>query len=202
MHITLYYTPGTRALRPRWLLEELDITYDLKTIDLFSGAGNTPEYKAIHPMGLVPALEINGQVQLESGAMCHWLADHFIAAGLAPTPGDPTRINYEQWMFFVPGTLEPPAWLMVMHASILPEPQRVDAIIPWATKRYLSAVNTLDTSLNGKPYLCGDHFTAADVMAGSTLMWLPEILKKHPNLQDYVDRLKQRDSYARAIADC
>lgn len=198
MHITLHYTPGTRAIRPRWLLEELEITYDLKTVDLFDGGGNSPEYKAIHPMGLVPALEINGQVQLESGAMCHWLADHFIAAGLAPTPDDPTRINYEQWMFFAPGTLEPPAWLVVLHSKILPETQRVDSVVPWAMKRYLAAVKSLGETLNGKKYLLGDTFTAADIMVGSTLMWIPDALNDYPTMQDYTDRLKQRGAYIRA----
>lgn len=199
MHITLHYTPGTRAIRPRWLLEELEVTYDLKMIDLFGGEAERPEYQAIHPLGQVPALEINGQIQLESGAMCHWLADHFIAGGLAPTPGDPSRVNYEQWMFFAPGNLEPPAFYALLHSKILPEAQRVEPFVPWAMQRYLKAVETVDQALNGKAYLLGDKFTAADIMIGSTLMWITDALKDYPALQDYTGRLQQRSAYIRTI---
>ena len=200
MQITLHYTPSTRAIRPRWLLEELDVSYQLKTLDLFAGKGNTPEYKAIHPLGYVPALEINGQIQLESGAMCQWLADHFIAAGLAPTPGDPPRIKYQQWMYFTPGTLEPPAWLILMHSRVLPEEQRVDSIIPWASERYQGILEVVNDALDGRSYLVDDSFTAADIMTGSTLMWVPETLENFPDLQAYVERLQQRDAFKRASA--
>ena len=48
MHITLHYSPGTRAIRPRWLSsEELDISYDLKRDRSAGGECNKPEYKAI-----------------------------------------------------------------------------------------------------------------------------------------------------------
>lgn len=200
MHITLHYTPGTRAVRPRWLLEELDIPYDLNTIDLFHGGGDSARYRAIHPLGLVPALQINGQVQLESGAMCHWLADRYIAAGLAPTPDDPARIRYEQWMYFAPGTLEPPAWYALLHAKMLPASQRIESIVPWALQRYADAVETVDAALNGKACLLGERFSAADIMVGSTLMWIPEALDQCPTLRQYVERLQQRPAYQRATA--
>jgi glutathione S-transferase len=201
MHITLHYTPGTRAIRPRWLLEELDIPYELNRLDLYGGECNKPEYKAIHPLGQVPALEINGQIQLESGAMLHWLADHFIATELAPTPGDPTRINYEQWMFFTPGTLEPPAFYAILHSKILPKAQRIEDFVPWAMQRYLQSVEVVDNALDGKTFLLGDKFSAADIMVGSTLMWIPDALLDFPCLQEYVNRLKERDAFIRATKD-
>ncbi len=198
MNLTLHYTPGTRAIRPRWLLEELDVNYDLSVVDLFNGGGNTPEYKTVHPLGQVPALEIDGQIQLESGAMCQWLADHFTDAGLAPAVNTPSRISYEQWMFFAPGTLEPPAWLILMHTRILPESQRITAIEPWATERYKAAASLLEEVMKEKNYLLGDSFTAADIMVGSTLMWLPEILNHYPVLHSYVNRLQQRQAFIQA----
>jgi len=200
MHITLYFTPGTRAIRPRWLLEELEIKYDLVNIDLRGGAAQTPEYLAVHPLGQVPAMRINGQAMIESCAMCHWLADHFAGAGLAPAHGDSNRIRYEQWMAFAPGTLEPPAFYALLHSRILPEDQRIPAILPWVRERYARAVAVVAAAMDEKAYLVGDQFSAADIMVGSTLMWLPDVLEDHPNLRAYLMRLKQRPAFQRATA--
>jgi glutathione S-transferase len=198
MHITLYFTPGTRAIRPRWLLEELEVKYDLEIIDLFGGEGQKPQYRAVHPLGQVPAMRINGQLMLESGAMCHWLADHYAGVGLAPPHGDPTRIPYEQWMAYAPGSLEPPGFYALLHSRILPEDRRIPAIVPSLMKRYARAVAVVAEALAEKAYLLGDRFSAADIMVGSTLMWLPDVLADHPNLGAYVDRLRQRPAYRRA----
>jgi glutathione S-transferase len=69
MEIELYYTPHTRSLRPRWLLEELEIPYTIHPVDLFGGERNPT-----HPLGSVPSMRVDGEWMIESGAMCHWLA--------------------------------------------------------------------------------------------------------------------------------
>ena len=201
MDITLYHTPRTRSLRPRWLLEEMQLPYELRTIDLFGGEGQTPEYRKIHPHGAVPAVEIDGEAMFESAAICHWLSDHFAEKKLAPAFTDPLRRRYEQWMFYVPGTLEPLPFTILLHGTILPEAQRVPDIVPWATRLYRSTLKVLEQELSDKPYLLGDSFSTADIMAASTLMWLPELLHDYPSLQAYTARLQQRDAYARACND-
>jgi len=35
--LTLYFAPQTRAIRPRWMLEEIDTPYDLVRLDLLAG---------------------------------------------------------------------------------------------------------------------------------------------------------------------
>ena len=91
MELTLYYTPKTRAFRVRWLLEELGLEYRLEHIDLHAGEGNTPEYRAIHPLGQVPALKVDNEVMFESGAMLQWLAETHLDKGLAPALDSPWR---------------------------------------------------------------------------------------------------------------
>jgi glutathione S-transferase len=49
----LYFAPRTRAVRPRWLLEELGVPYELVKLDLTRQENNTPEYLAVHPLGEV-----------------------------------------------------------------------------------------------------------------------------------------------------
>ena len=193
MEIELYYTPHTRSLRPRWLLEELNIPYTLRPVDLFGGERNPA-----HPLGSVPAMRIDGEAMFESGAMCHWLADRFPEKGLAAAFDDASRRAYEQWMFFVPGTLEPPAFDLLMHTMILPEKHRVEEIVGFAEKGYKRVLRMLATELDHDGYLLGTTFSCADIMAASTLNWLPDMLEPYPALQAYVQRVTARDAYTRA----
>jgi len=193
--IELFHTPHTRSVRVRWLLEELGLPYRLRAVDLFGGERNPA-----HPLGSVPALRVNGETLIESGAICHWLTDRFPGAGLAPAPAAAARSLYEQWMFFVPGTLEPPAFDILLHTEILPPARRVGAILPFARKRYYAVLKVLEAELAQQDYLLGQQFTTADIMAGSTLIWLPGMLQNYPVLQAYIDRLRARPGWLRAVA--
>ncbi len=73
------------------MLEEIGAPYELRVLDLKAGEQRTPAYLAINPMGKVPALEHEGALITEVGAICLYLADAFPQAGLAPAIGDPLR---------------------------------------------------------------------------------------------------------------
>ena len=195
MQIELFYTPQTRAGRPRWLLEELGVPYRLRPVDLFGGERNPA-----HPLGSVPSLRIDGETLIESGAICHWLADRFPDKGLAPAMDDPRRARYEQWMFFVPATLEPPAFEVLLHTRILPARHRVEAIVPFATKGYRRVLRMLAKELDHDGYLLGAEFSCADIMMGTTLSWLPEQLDDYPPLLAYTQRVTARPACRRAMA--
>lgn len=200
MSITLYYMPQTRSLRPRWMLEELQLPYQLKPIDLFAGEGQTAEYRRINPLGRVPALDIDGHIMLESCAMCHWLADRHLERGFAPRLEHPTRARYEEWMYYVPATLEPPAWQIILHTRILPVQQRIDAIIPFARQQYQLALEHLAATLQQRDYLIDNAFTTADLLVASQILALPKELDNFPILQSYAQRMSERPAFQRAIA--
>ena len=200
MDIKLYHTTQSRSVRPRWLLEEMGLDYQLIDIDLFGGEGETAEYKKIHPLGQVPAMEVNGDIMLESGAMCHWLTDSYDDHTLAPSIGEPLRKQYEQWMSFAQASLEPWPWLAMLHDRYLPEEQRVAEIVPWAKARMEPSLIVLNDALLGKDYLLGKQFTSADIMIGSVLMWVQDSLTRFPELLVYTQRLKARPAYERAAA--
>jgi glutathione S-transferase len=201
MHLTLFHTPNTRSVRVRWLLEELALPYELKIIDLFQGEGNRPEYRSTHPLGMVPALKVDDDIMFESGAICQWLADQYPEHGLAPATDSSLRRAYEQWMFFAVTTLEMPAWEILLHSTILPKiaaDQAVQEIIPFATRRYQEVLGMLDKVMSDRKYLVNNAFSAADIMSGYTLMWLPDLLEPFPALQAYTGRLFKRRAFLRA----
>src|SRR3546814_18056112 len=74
-------------------------------------------YRAINPMGKVPAIVHNGRVVTECAAICAYLADAFPGAGLAPAPAE--RADYYRWLFFTAGPVEQA--ITAQHFGIEPD---------------------------------------------------------------------------------
>ena len=97
----------SRAVTTHWMLAELDAEHEQVLVDFPKGENNTPEYRAINPMGKIPAL-VDGQVVItETAAICAYLADKFPDKGLAPAPNSTERGRYYRFLFFTGTTLEP-----------------------------------------------------------------------------------------------
>lgn len=199
MELILYYLSGSRAQRVRWLLEELELDYKLQHIDLFKGEGNTPEYLALHPLGQLPVMKIDGSAMFESGAIVQWLAESNLDKGFAPALDSPQRREFNQWMYFSVTNLEAPAWEIMLHSKILPEDAAVKAIIPFATNNLLQVLTVIDKELKEKNYMVDNKFSAVDIMIGYILMWFPEYVDTFSNLKSYTKNLQQRPAYIRSI---
>jgi glutathione S-transferase len=197
----LYYVPLTRASRPRWMLEELGVPYELVRID--RAWTKSREYLAIHPLGHVPAFTDGDLTMFESAAIVSYLADKYPDKQLAPPPGTPERGLYYQWMFFVMATMEPPLVAVFNEQVKKPEPERDQKVIAAARARFTQILDVLDGALAGKEYILGDRFSAADIMIASALAWskFMGLLDHHPRVQAYSKRMADRPAAKRARAD-
>jgi len=196
----LYYSPQTRAGRPRWLLEEIGAPYEIVSLDLQKGEHKKPDYMKIHPHGAVPAL-VDGDLALfESAAICMYLADKFPDKKLAPPLGTPARGLYYQWMLYSMATLEPPVLEVFLNTVMLPEAERSAAAVEKARTSFAVVAKVLSNALTGRDFILGEQFSAADVMIGSTLAWagFMGLLADHPALQAYAKRLSERPAFQRA----
>lgn len=195
--IILYHAPQTRAERVRWALEELQLSYQLVTVNPFSKTQPNAELLRLNPLGQVPVLVDGDQVLTESGAICLYLADRYRILGsdqcLAPPPAQ--RAEYYRWSFFVFGSLEQPILKVFMNTHLFGEQRRSDKAVREAQEMLKPRFDMLTSALN--PYICGDSFTMADVLVGSTLTWAGSIglLEDFPALQQYLNLLKQRPAY-------
>lgn len=196
----LYFAPRTRAVRPRFMLEELGVPYELVTVELLKGQHKRPDYLEIHPHGAVPAL-IDGSVRMfESAAICLYLADKFPAKKLAPPPGSPERAAYYQWSIYSAVTLEPPTLQYLLHTRILPEEQRSAAVAEENRKRFGEIARVLSRAIGGKEFILGDQITTADILIGSTLSSTRSmgLLENQPTLDAYAARIEARPAFQRA----
>jgi glutathione S-transferase len=198
----LYYVPKTRAARPRWVLEELGVPYELVRLEPGKGGTRSPEHLGRHPLGHVPVLEDRGHFIFESGAICLHLADLFPEKRLLPPPGSVERAQAYQWVLFAMTEMEPP--LVVLSAEAKkPEGERNAVEGAAARERFRKAAEVLERVLGDRRYLTGDAFGVADVMVGATLAWARglRLLDALPAVEEYLSRLRERPAWKRALAD-
>lgn len=200
----LFYVPMTRAVRARWMLEELEVPYELVRLDVSQKQNRQPEYLALNPTGHVPTLvDDDGRPIYETLAIILWLADRFPDKGLAPPIASPERGAYLQWMVFSIASLERYADLYSHHTTRLPEADRVPGVAAAARKAFLDHARVVDAHLDDKEYLVGGRFSAADLAMAAVLGWarMMGLLAELPRLEDYVRRCASRPAAKRSRAD-
>jgi glutathione S-transferase len=199
--IRLHFAPGTRAVRVRWLLEEIGVPYDLHVVSLWRGAHKSKDYLKIHPLGKVPALEIDDTIVFESLGISLYLADRFADAGLAPPATDrKRRADYCTWMAFSAGTLEP-AILEQVRAQKAVERGIASVGLGPALTPFDNIASYMERHIAERPFLLGEQFTAADVLNGSMMAWAQDIglLDGRQSIQTWVSSLKNRPAYSHAM---
>jgi len=200
--ITLYHSPRTRSVRVLWLLEELGIPYELRTLAFTPDSLKSPEYTKLNPLGKVPSITDGDLTLFESGAIVEYLVERYGDGRLAPKPGTIERGHYFQWIHFAEATCLPPLSDLAQHSMFKPEADRIAALIPDAQARVATWLAALEPALAGKHYLLGSQFSAADVMMGYGLLltkWFGLLGDRHANLTAYLARLEERPALRKAL---
>jgi glutathione S-transferase len=198
--IKLYHAPLTRSIRIYWLLEELGVPYELSLVKFTPG--KLPFAQAT-PYGKVPAIEDDGVVMFESGAILEYILETYGQGRLAPAPGTPGRAAFLQWVYFSEATALPPIGDIVRHTLFKPEPERIPAVVEDARGRLGATLAVAEKALEGKPYLLGADFSAADIMMGVTLLIarrLNSLEERFKNLNAYLSRLESRPALRKALS--
>jgi len=202
--LTLYYVPRTRAVRVRWMLEELGVPYELHRVDLKAGEHRTTEYLArLHPLGHVPVLLDGDTPIFESGAIIAHPADRFPQKQLAPALGSAERGPYYQWLFYAMTELEPHVQLYSQHTERLPEDRRLPAVADEARRALNANLRALEQALSdGREFLLG-RFTAADVVVSGVVGWafMLRMVDDKPRTQAWSKQLGAREAARRSRAD-
>lgn len=196
--LVFHTNPMSRGRIVRWMLEEIGQPYDTQIVQYGTGM-KSPGFLRINPMGKVPAIVHNGHVVTECAAICAYLAAAFPEAGLAPNADE--RADYYRWLFFAAGPLE----AAVINASFgfhLPDD-------PMASRRsgygrdLDEVVDTLAGMLaDGRDYVTGARFSAADVYVGSHIQWGLQFgsMPERPGFAEYAARLAARPAARSARA--
>jgi glutathione S-transferase len=193
--ITFFHAPQSRSGGTLALLEELGIDYELRLVNFKLGEQRQPAYRAINPMGKVPAILHGGALIAEQPAVFLYLADLCPQSRLAPPPGDPLRGPYLRWLVFYGSSFEPA--IVDRSQKRAPAPPMASPYGSWN-----DVLDTLNEQLASGPYLLGERFTAADVLWGGALHWTTmfELVPETPAIRAYIDRVLSRPAMQRAAA--
>lgn len=192
LDLTLYTNPMSRGQIARWMLEEVGEPYDTILLGYADGGMKSADYRAINPMGKVPAIVHGGRVVTECAAICAYLADAFPTAGLAP-PLE-ARDAYYRWLFFAAGPVEAAVTNKAM-GFVVPEGREKMA----GYGSFDDAIATLEMAVSGDAWICGEQFTAADVYVGAQVDWglAFQSIPSRPAFEAYAARLRERPAYKR-----
>jgi glutathione S-transferase len=195
--ITLHHAPYSRSVRVLWLLEELGVPYQLRTLPPIA---TTTPFSLDTPTGKVPTIEIDGLVMCESIAIMEYILDRHANGRLTPERGTAEWGRLLQWLHYSESTAFPPLGYIARHSFALPVAERIEKS---RDENLVLAARVLalpERVLGESEYLLGHEFTAADIAMGYTVgtARLLGILDTSPNLVAYLGRLTARPAFQRA----
>ncbi len=202
MTARLHSIAGSRSFRVLWLLFELNEEVEVVRYAITDGSLHTEDFKAISPARRVPALEIDGRVLFESGAIVQYLCETRSGHGLMPAPEDPERADWLMWLHYAE-TLACHIQNLNMQHLFLPDPAtRSATVMELETKRLAIALKGIERALQDGDYLLPSGFSAADIMMGFTLESASRYVRfdRFTAVAAYRDRIAARPAYRSALA--
>src|ERR1041384_7620030 len=149
---------NTRDLRVLWAAEEMGLSYDIVGMDHPNHDLDSPSYRALNPFGQIPAIDDDGVVVTESGAILLYLARKSGKLLPADLAGEAQVLR---WSITALNTIELPVlslWFVNLSGGKGTKPS--DALRGWADMR----LKQLDGWLDDRKFVATDDFTVADIL--------------------------------------
>lgn len=203
--IDLYGMSSPNVLKVVLMLEEIELPYTVKHINMAAGDQRTPEFLKVNPNGRVPAIvDQDGPdgkpfAVFESGAILMYLAEK---TGKFWPSDMRQRHTVFQWLMFQMGGIGPMSGQFVHFTRAAPQEGQ-----DYARNRYYTEIHrlygVLDKRLGEAAYMAGDDYSIADM---ATWPWARnhEMLRldnyaEYPNLGRWVAAIGERPAAQRMI---
>lgn len=190
--ITLYNLENSRSQRVAWLLEELNVPYEVQEFKRDPVTKLAPQsMRAIHPLGKAPIIRDGDAVIAESGAIFEYILNHYGNGRLRPAADSAAYTDYLQWMHYAEGS--------AMTAFLL-------ALLGGGERKlFFDAqfdlhMGYIESRLEGKKWLLGDELSAADILMSFPLQFAMLVKKAedYPNVARFVAQVESHPSYRKA----
>ncbi|MFC6196598.1 glutathione S-transferase family protein [Ponticaulis profundi] len=200
--ITIHHLGISQSERIIWLCEEYAIPYEVKRYERNEHNRLAPDdYKALHPIGTAPVITDGDVTLAETAAIFDYLLGKYAPGKGHLAPDDPNFANYLFWYHYTNGSFTPAAMVRMTAAALgdaLPEAAREGL-----SGRFTRGMDMLEKQLADNDWLAGPAFTPADIMIAfcfTTMQhFVPMDLSSFPAITAYVERVKKRESYQRAM---
>lgn len=197
--LTLHHLNNSRSQKILWLLEELELPYELvryqRDPETLMGP---PALKTVHPLGKSPVLEEDGRLLSESGAITQYLLDRYGQGRLAPDPAGTDHMRFLECLYFAISAGMNPIMIKVYASAFGLSGQSIDLAANVELEQSLGYIEQL---LGDRTWLMGDQFTAADIQ----MSFIPELAKAigafagHDKITAWQARLYKRPAFQKSI---
>jgi len=198
--IVVHHLNDSRSQRILWLLEELQLPYEIKSYQRDATTRLAPpELKAVHPLGKSPVVTEGAATIIESGAIIDYVLRHHGAGKLAPAADTPEYDTYQQWLHYAEGSAMLPLMLF-MYVGRLGEAGA--PLHPRIESEISNHLDYVEGVLEGRDYLMGSELSAADIQ----MSFVGEVVgafgryPAYPNISAWVKRFQDRPAYRTALA--
>jgi glutathione S-transferase len=209
--ITVHHLNNSRSQRVLWLLEELELPYEIVKYERDAKTMLAPaSLRKIHPLGKSPVITDDGTAIAESGWILEYLVETYGKGRLVPAAGTPAWRDYRYFMHYAEGSLMP---FLVMKLVF----NQVKAKAPFLVRPIAKAIAAqvsnvfidpaLDAHtgflvghLSAHPWFAGDEFSVVDVQMSFAVEGL--IARggtADPKLAAWVEKAHARPAYKKAL---
>ena len=199
MTITVHHLNNSRSQRILWLLEELNVPYEIVHHQRDAVTNLAPEaLLKIHPLGKSPMIEDAGNIVFESGAIVEYLCERHNGAHLVPPRGTDQHIRYLEWLHFAEGSAMTPILLNLytarLGAAAAPLHPRID-------QQLESYFQFMEDGLNARGWFVGDTLSGADIMLSFPADAAVKMGRaaNRPNPTKFVETIHARPAFQRAL---
>ncbi|MDR7376867.1 glutathione S-transferase [Rhodoferax ferrireducens] len=213
--LTVHHLNNSRSQRVLWLLEELELPYEIVR---YQRDAQTllapPSLRAIHPLGKSPVVTDGDLLLAESGAIVETVIEHYGNGRLAPALGTPERLRFRYWLHYAEGSAMPPLLLKLVFDKI------DNTAMPFFAKPIAKAISGkvkqsfilpqlkthldfMEAELGKSLWFAGDAFSGADIQMSFPLEAAATrggLNASRPKLMAYLARIHERPAYQRALA--
>lgn len=203
MTIRIHHLKVSQSERIHWVCEELGLDYELVSYDRDATTRGAPDsYRALHPMGVAPVVEVDGHMLGESGAIVEYIVNKHGDGRLAVAPDAPNYADYLYWLHFANATLMAIGMTDVvkLFLGVGEDENRLGVLDARKPRAYAM----MEQRLGEVPYFAGDDLTAADILMFFPLTTMRSFtgaaLGNYPNISAYITRVGERPAYQRAMA--
>jgi glutathione S-transferase len=200
--VTIYHAPNARSLRVLWVLEEMGVKAEVKSLP-FPPRRLQPDYLSVNSAGTVPAMVDGDRVMTESLAICEVLVAKHGNTSLVVVPGDPERAPFLQWLWYGESTIMLPIGMISRVERLKVPGPATDAILADARETFTGRLAPLEQRLEGRDFLVAGRLTLADISVGvalhiATVFGVDAAFG--PRTVAYRERLRSRPAFVKAAA--
>ena len=210
--IKIHHLENSRSQRILWLLEELELDYEIVHYQRDPETMLAPDsLRAIHPLGKSPVLEDDGIIVAETGAIIEYIIDTHGGARLRPEKGTPEGRAWTYWMHYAEGSAMPPLLMKLVFQRL---PENANALVRplvrgvsrraeagFVDPRLKEQIEYWDASLAETGWFAGKEFSAADIIMSFPLEAAASRAGagESPNVKDFLGRIHARPAYLTAL---